>query len=129
MENLFTPELINALVSFLIVLLGFATFRLTQYMSQKGYGEKMTNALWEVQEIIGSAVHEAEAVAVREAKAGGTWDKARQDRVKKEVLDKVSNSLSTNTSKFLIARFGDLNEWLSGQIERQVVENKVNGAK
>ena len=108
----------------MIALLGFATFKLSQYVGNKNHGEKFGNVLWELHELIVSAVHEAEAVVVREAKAGGNWDKDRQVAVKNEVVNKVRGRLTTGSSKILMKSFGDLNEYLSGQVEKYVADNK-----
>jgi len=125
MDQFFTPELIQVLVSFLIALLGLATWKITQYMGGKAHGEKISNALWEINELVSAAVHEAEAIAVREAKAGGKWDDARKQAVKQEVVENVKANLTGNTSKFLIKNFGDLNAYINGLVERQVAESKV----
>lgn len=129
MDQIFTPEVIQALVGLLLALLSFATWKITQYMQGKAHGEKISNAMWEIQELVSSAVHEAEAVAVREAKAGGNWDDERKLAVKQEVANRVKASLTAGTVKFITKNFGDLAEYLNGLIERQIAENKVNGVK
>ena len=129
MDQILTPEIIQALTGLLLALLSFATYKVTQYMSGKAHGEKISNALWEVQELISSAVHEAEVVVVREAKAGGKWDEARKQAVKYEVVEKVKANLTAGTVKFLIKNFGNLTEFINGLVERQITETKANGAK
>jgi hypothetical protein len=129
MEHVLTPEVIQALVALLLALLSFATWKIGQYMKDKAHGERITNALWEVNELITAAVHEAEAVTVQAAKNGNLWDATKQQQVKQEVVDKVKANVTANTAKFIIKNFGDLTAYINGMVERQVAESKKLTAK
>jgi len=119
-----SPELVQAAFALLTTLLSWGAYELAQYIRKKGGSEKMTSVVWQVQEIVGTAIAEAEAVVVREAKVGGVWDIDRQKQVKDEVVGKIKANLTADTSKFIIKNFGDLDWYIRGRIEAEIAEAK-----
>ncbi len=119
-----SPELVQAAYALLTTLLTWGAYELAQYIRKKGGSEKMANVVWQVQEIVGSAIAEAEVVLVREAKVGGVWDAAKQKQIKDEVAEKIKANLTAHTSKFIIKNFGDLDEYIRGKIEADIAEAK-----
>ena len=119
-----SPELVQAAFALLTTLLTWGAYELAQYIRKKGGTEKMATVVWQVEHIVMSAIGEAEAVAVREAKVGGTWDAARQKQVKDEVVAKIKTNLTADASKFIIKNFGDLDAYIRGRLEADIAEAK-----
>ncbi len=119
-----SPELVQAAFALLTTLLSWGAYELAQYLRKKGGTEKMASVVWQVEHILTSAVGEAEAVAVREAKVGGTWDATRQRQVKDEVVGKIKANLTADASKFIIKNLGGLDGYIRGRIEADIAEDK-----
>ena len=119
-----SPDLIQAAFALLTTLLSWGAYELAKYIRKKGGNEQMSSVVWQVQEIVSSAIAEAEAITVREAKAGGKWDAAKQKQIKDEVVGEVRANLTANTSKFIIKNFGNLDGYIRGRIEIDIIEAK-----
>ncbi len=119
-----SPELVQAAFTLLTTLLSWGAYELAQYIRKKGGSEKMASVIWQVQEIVTSAVAEAEVVMVREAKDAGVWDAARRKYVKEEIVGKIKDNLTADASKFIIKNFGSLDGYIRGRIEADIAKAK-----
>ena len=116
--------IITAVVS---VLTGFAC-RYLQSLYEKNKekikNEKVQMVLGQVTDMITSAVQTTTSTYVKELKANNLFDADAQKEAFKRTYDAVIKQLTDDAKKIIAGTYGDVETYLTNQIEQKVEEQK-----
>ena len=121
--NEFIKMLIGLLGTILTGLISWLTTYLVSLISNKIKDEKLKTFLTNTTGIIMSSVNALNQTTVNELKREGKFDKEAAVRVKQECLKLIKSQLAPDMIKFIGQTFGDIDEYLSNQIEAYIFKN------
>lgn len=113
------------------VVTGLVTW-LTSYLvgliSSKVKDQKLQSFLVKATEITMACVNSLNQTVVADMKTAGTFDAASAAKVKENCIKLIEDQLAPDMIKFIQENFGDVETYLSTQIESLVFKSKDNSA-
>lgn len=97
---------------------------LVAWLKSKTKNEVLEKAIDRAGEIIVSAANTTTQTYVEALKKAGTFDSAAQKVAFQMTMDSVLTLLNEETKQAIIDTYGDLNKWLTTEIESAVFEAK-----
>lgn len=114
-------NIISAVVTtVLLPLITWAGTKLIQYIGTKVKNEKAATYLSTATGIVMNAVRSVFQTYVESLKASGSFDKEAQFTALCKAKDIVLAQLGTDMKEFLTKTYGDLDGWLTNQIESTI---------
>lgn len=123
MEQLW-PILWSVLGTVLTGLVSWLTTLLVSWLNTKIKDQKLRTFMTKFTELVSSCVNSLTQTTVEELKKAGKFDKEAAENIKKECIDLIINQLSEDMKKFIKENFGDIQEYISTQIENFILTSK-----
>ena len=105
-------------------LISFLGIKLSQWLSTKIKDEKAAKLLTQATEIVVTAVKSVFQTYVESLKNSGTFDKTAQLEALNKAKAIVTSELTVELKDFIIANYGDLESWITNQIEASIYKLK-----
>ena len=116
-----SQELLNIFLTALGIavtgLVSWAVAALTTFINSKMKDQKMAKLLTKCLDIIANAVKKIFQEFVEALKKEGKFDKEAQNQAKEAAMKIINSELTPELIEFIQANFGDVQEWISNQIE------------
>jgi len=114
-------NIISAVVTtVLLPLITWAGTKLIQYIGTKVKNEKASALLTTATNIVLNAVRSVFQTYVESLKANGKFDSASQVEALKMAKDIAISQLGDDVKEYITANFGNLDGWLTNQIESSI---------
>lgn len=114
-------NIISAVVTtVLLPLITWAGTKLIQYIGTKVKNEKASALLTTATNIVLNAVRSVFQTYVESLKANGKFDSASQVEALKRAKDIALSQLGDDVKEYITANFGNLDGWLTNQIESSI---------
>ena len=114
-------NIISAVVTtVLLPLITWAGTKLIQYIGTKVKNEKASALLATATNIVLNAVRSVFKTYVESLKANGKFDSASQVEALKRAKDIALSQLGDDVKEYITANFGNLDGWLTNQIESSI---------
>ena len=114
-------NVISAVVTtVLLPLITWAGTKLIQYIGTKVKNEKASALLTTATNIVLNAVRSVFQTYVESLKANGKFDSASQVEALKRAKDIALSQLGDDVKEYITANFGNLDGWLTNQIESSI---------
>ena len=114
-------NVISAVVTtVLLPLITWAGTKLIQYIGTKVKNEKASALLATATNIVLNAVRSVFQTYVESLKANGKFDSASQVEALKRAKDIALSQLGDDVKEYITANFGNLDGWLTNQIESSI---------
>ena len=114
-------NIISAVVTtVLLPLITWAGTKLIQYIGTKVKNEKAAALLTTATNIVLNAVRSVFQTYVESLKANGKFDSASQVEALKRAKDIALSQLGDDVKEYITANFGNLDGWLTNQIESSI---------
>ena len=114
-------NIISAVVTtVLLPLTTWAGTKLIQYIGTKVKNEKASALLTTATNIVQNAVRSVFQTYVESLKANGKFDSASQVEALKRAKDIALSQLGDDVKEYITANFGNLDGWLTNQIESSI---------
>ncbi len=114
-------NIISAVVTtVLLPLITWAGTKLIQYIGTKVKNEKASALLTTATNIVLNAVRSVFQTYVESLKANGKFDSASQVEALKMAKDIALSQLGDDVKEYITANFGNLDGWLTNQIESSI---------
>lgn len=101
---------------------GFATFQ--AWLSSKIKNEKVKQVSMFMLDLIQDVVSYVTQTFVEQLKKDGKFDKAAQEQALALALERVKANMTTEAHKVLEELYGDVDTWLTTQVEAIIVRGK-----
>ena len=108
----------------ILPLISFLGIKLSQWLSTKIKDEKAAKLLTQATEIVVTAVKSVFQTYVESLKNSGTFDKTAQLEALNRAKAIVTSELTVELKDFIIANYGDLESWITNQIEASIYKLK-----
>ena len=108
----------------ILPLISFLGIKLSQWLSTKIKDEKAAKLLTQATEIVVTAVKSVFQTYVESLKNSGTFDKTAQLEALNKAKAIVTSELTVELKDFIIANYGDLEGWITNQIEASIYKLK-----
>ena len=108
----------------ILPLISFLGIKLSQWLSTKIKDEKAAKLLTQATEIVVTAVKSVFQTYVESLKNSGTFDKTAQVEALNKAKAIVNSELTVELKDFIIANYGDLESWITNQIEASIYKLK-----
>lgn len=108
----------------ILPLISFLGIKLSQWLSTKIKDEKAAKLLTQATEIVVTAVKSVFQTYVESLKNSGTFDKTAQLEALNKAKAIVTSELTVELKDFIIANYGDLESWITNQIEASIYKLK-----
>ena len=108
----------------ILPLISFLGIKLSQWLSTKIKDEKAAKLLTQATEIVVTAVKSVFQTYVESLKNSGTFDKTAQVEALNKAKAIVTSELTVELKDFIIANYGDLESWITNQIEASIYKLK-----
>ena len=108
----------------ILPLISFLGIKLSQWLSTKIKDEKAAKLLTQATEIVVTAVKSVFQTYVESLKNSGTFDKTAQHEALNRAKAIVTSELTVELKDFIIANYGDLESWITNQIESSIYKLK-----
>ena len=108
----------------ILPLISFLGIKLSQWLSTKIKDEKAAKLLTQATEIVVTAVKSVFQTYVESLKNSGTFDKTAQLEALNRAKAIVTSELTVELKDFIIANYGDLESWITNQIESSIYKLK-----
>ena len=105
-------------------LISFLGIKLSQWLSTKIKDEKAAKLLTQATEIVVTAVKSVFQTYVESLKNSGTFDKTAQLEALNKAKAIVTSELTVELKDFIVANYGDLEGWITNQIEASIYKLK-----
>lgn len=105
-----------------LLMLGFNLFK--TWVKTKIKNEKANNAIYNVLNVVESAVLTVQQTMVDDLKEDGKFNKEKQEQALKNAVNLIMNSINEETEEILTGLFGDIETWIRMQIESFINKNK-----
>ena len=102
-----------------------AVQKVTDAITAKAQSETVTQILAEISEAVKKAVYSTSQTYVDALKASGEFTAAAQQLALQKALDACLNSLSQSAKDYIQSTAGDVNKYLTTQIEAEVKAQKI----
>ena len=108
----------------ILPLISFLGIKLSQWLSTKIKDEKAAKLLTQATEIVVTAVKSVFQTYVESLKNSGTFDKTAQLEALNKAKAIVASELTVELKDFIVANYGDLEGWITNQIEASIYKLK-----
>ena len=108
----------------ILPLISFLGIKLSQWLSTKIKDEKAAKLLTQATEIVVTAVKSVFQTYVESLKNSGTFDKTAQLEALNKAKAIVVSELTVELKDFIVANYGDLESWITNQIEASIYKLK-----
>ena len=108
----------------ILPLISFLGIKLSQWLSTKIKDEKAAKLLTQATEIVVTAVKSVFQTYVESLKNSGTFDKTAQLEALNKAKAIVTSELTVELKDFIVANYGDLESWITNQIESSIYKLK-----
>lgn len=108
----------------ILPLISFLGIKLSQWLSTKIKDEKAAKLLTQATEIVVTAVKSVFQTYVESLKNSGTFDKTAQLEALNKAKAIVTSELTVELKDFIVANYGDLEGWITNQIEASIYKLK-----
>ena len=108
----------------ILPLISFLGIKLSQWLSTKIKDEKAAKLLTQATEIVVTAVKSVFQTYVESLKNSGTFDKTAQLEALNKAKAIVTSELTVELKDFIVANYGDLESWITNQIEASIYKLK-----
>lgn len=98
-------------------LVGWGVSALTIWLNKKIKNQKLAALLTRVLNIVADAVKEIFQEFVESLKEHGTFNEAAQKQAKEAAMNIIQSQLTPELTEFIQSNFGDVQSWISKQIE------------
>lgn len=116
--------IIKIITMVLGALLSYAVARLSSMINSKIKDEKLQSCLQTSLQIVTGAVKKTYQTYVDGIKGTDAWTVEAQKTALNMALDTCKTELSDDFKKYIVSHFGDLDEWLTSQIEAALYDVK-----
>jgi len=114
----------TVLVTIVTGLASWLTSFIIKFINSKITENKNNFLLKSIGEIVSNTVNALNQTFVAELKKEGTFDKAKAEEVKNKCVETVKTQLSIEAKDFIENTFGDLEDYISVQIEAYIYNRK-----
>lgn len=108
----------------ILPLISFLGIKLSQWLSTKIKDEKAAKLLTQATEIVVTAVKSVFQTYVESLKNSGTFDKTAHLEALNKAKAIVTSELTVELKDFIVANYGDLESWITNQIEASIYKLK-----
>ena len=108
----------------ILPLISFLGIKLSQWLSTKIKDEKAAKLLTQATEIVVTAVKSVFQTYVESLKNSGTFDKTAQLEALNKAKAIVTSELTVELKDFIVANYGDLESWITKEIEASIYKLK-----
>ena len=108
----------------ILPLISFLGIKLSQWLSTKIKDEKAAKLLTQATEIVVTAVKSVFQTYVESLKNSGSFDKDAQLEALNKAKTIVTSELTVELKEFIITNYGDLENWITNQIEASIYKLK-----
>jgi ribosome-binding factor A len=108
----------------ILPLISFLGIKLSQWLSTKIKDEKAAALFKKATEIVTNAVRVTFQTYVESLKNSGTFDKTAQLEALNKAKAIVTSELTVELKDFIVANYGDLESWITNQIEASIYKLK-----
>ena len=108
----------------ILPLISFLGIKLSQWLSTKIKDEKAAKLLTQATEIVVTAVKSVFQTYVESLKNSGTFDKTAQVEALNKAKAIVTSELTVELKDFIVSNYGDLESWITNQIEASIYKLK-----
>ena len=108
----------------ILPLISFLGIKLSQWLSTKIKDEKAAKLLTQATEIVVTAVKSVFQTYVESLKNSGTFDKTAQLEALNKAKTIVTSELTVELKEFIVTNYGDLESWITNQIEASIYKLK-----
>lgn len=120
MSQVFVNVLVSALSTVLLALLTFLGSKLTNLIDAKVKDSKGNRLLKQATEVVLTAVRATFQTYVETLKNKNVFDAEAQKVALSKAKETVLSQLSTEVKSYITTNYGDLNEWITTQIESSI---------
>lgn len=114
----------SALGAIVTGLLSWLTTLLVNWLNSKIKDQKLKTFMTKFTELVSSCVNALTQTTVDELKKAGKFDKEAAENIKAECIKLIGGQLSEDMKKFIEENFGDVEEYISTQIENFIYTSK-----
>ena len=108
----------------IIPVISFLGYKLSSFLTTKIKDEKAAAFFKQASEIVLNAVRSVFQTYVESLKNSGQFNKDAQAIAFNQAKAIIVNQMSQELKSFIIANYGDLNEWIKNQIEASINQLK-----
>lgn len=108
----------------ILPLISFLGIKLSQWLSTKIKDEKAAKLLTQATGIVVTAVKSVFQTYVESLKNSGTFDKTAQLEALNKAKAIVTSELTIELKDFIVSNYGDLESWITNQIEASIYKLK-----
>lgn len=116
-----SQEILNIVLSTVSIvvtaLLSFGVKTLISWLETKITDKKMLTHLKQITTIVADAVRSVYQSFVETLKTNGKFDATAQKQAKERALTIINSQLTPELKDYIVKNYGDMQEWLSMQIE------------
>lgn len=114
-------NILSVIVTAVILpLISYLGFRLTTYLNNKIKDEKARTLLTKATEIVTNATRSVFQTYVESLKAAGSFGPESQKTALTKAKNIVLSELASDVKEFITTNYGDLNDWITNQIEATI---------
>lgn len=104
----------------ILPLISYLGVRLTTYLNNKIKDEKARTLLTKATEIVTNATRSVFQTYVESLKAAGSFGPESQKTALTKAKNIVLSELTSDVKEFITTNYGDLNDWITNQIEATI---------
>ena len=120
----FWPIFWSVIGTALTTLVGWLMTLFINWVNSKIKDQKLRTFLIKFTEVLHASVNALTQTTVKELKAHGQFDEEAAKRVKEECVKLIKNQLAPDMIDFIQSNFGDVQEYISTQIESFILQAK-----
>lgn len=120
MNQILTEVLVSVLSTLLLALLTFVGTKLTKLIDAKAKDAKGNTLLKEATNVVLSAVRATFQTYVESLKKTGAFTPEAQSEALGKAKATILSQLSNEVKDYIASNYGDLNEWITTQIESSI---------
>ncbi len=124
MNDILINILSVVVTAIVLPLISYLGLRLTTYLNNKIKDEKSKALLTKATEIVTNATRSVFQTYVESLKAAGNFGPENQIIALEKAKAIALSQLSSDVKNYITTNFGDVNEWLSNQIESSIYKLK-----
>ena len=107
-----------------IPLISFLGYKLSAFLNSKIKDDKAKNFLTQATNIVLVAVKSVFQTYVESLKNSGSFNKDAQSLAFSKAKEIILKELTPQLKEFIVANYGDLNDWITNQIEATIYQLK-----
>lgn len=120
MSQIFVNILVSVISAGILALLSFVGTKLCAFIDSKVKDTKGNALLKQATTVVLNAVRATFQTYVESLKNGGSFDGEAQLKALNQAKDTALSQLTTEVKDYITSNFGDLNSWITTQIESSI---------